>query len=213
MPSCARILKRNSKTKKRSWAGRSPKEEAEQWLKQLGSPIQVAARYQRQQYLIGPTLFPTYWYVLKLVFFWATGIYVIASVITVAAQGSSVEAYAGIALGLPWMWLINAAIITLIFAVIELSGTRFGGKIAQIPPLGAGWSPLDLPPVGAGDGENKPWSFAKAHGRSDLWMLVLCVAAAGAALSVSDLRSWRMVPGIRCRTRWRTRGGLFTGAS
>ena len=138
------------------------KQEAEEWLKQLGSPIQVAARYQRQQYLIGPTLFPTYWYVLKLAFFWLTAVYVVARVITVAAQGSSVEAYAGIALGLPWIWLVNAAIITLIFAAIELSGARFGGKIAQIPPMGAGWSPMDLPPVGAGDGENKPWSFAKA---------------------------------------------------
>jgi len=138
------------------------KEEAEQWIKQLGSPIQVAARYQRQQYLIGPTLFPTYWYVLKLAFMWATGIYVVARVMTLAAQGSSAEAYAGIALGLPGMWLINAAIITLVFAVIELSGTQFGAKIAQLPPLNPGWSPLDLPPVGASDGENKPWSFAKA---------------------------------------------------
>ena len=138
------------------------KEEAEEWLKQIGSPIQVAARYQRQQYLIGPALFPTYWYVLKLAFFWLTTVYVVARVITVAAQGSNVEAYAGIALGLPWIWLVNAAIITLIFAAIELSGTQFGGKIAQIPPMGAGWSPLDLPPVGAGDGEDKPWSFAKA---------------------------------------------------
>ncbi len=137
-------------------------QEAEQWIKQLGSPIQVAARYQRQQYLIGPGLFPTYWYVLKLAFFWITTVYVIAKVITVAAQGSSVEAYAGIALGLPWIWLVNAAIITLVFAVIELSGTQFGAKIAQLPPLNPGWSPLDLPPVGAGDGENKPWSFAKA---------------------------------------------------
>jgi len=134
-------------------------QETEDWLKQIGSPIQVAARYQRQQYLIGPAIFPTYWYVLKLAFFWITVVYVIARGVTVAAQGSSVGAYAGIALGLPWIWLVNAAIITLVFAVIELSGKPLGGKIT---PIGAGWSPLDLPPVGAGDGENKPWSFAKA---------------------------------------------------
>jgi hypothetical protein len=146
------------------------KEEAEQWLKQMGSPIQVAARYQRQQYLIGPALFPTYWYVLRLAFFWITTVYVIARVITVAAQGSSVEAYAGIAFGLPWIWLVNAAIITLVFAVIELSAPRFPEKFSKFGPLAgsmagplnARWSPLDLPPVGAVDGENKPWSFAKA---------------------------------------------------
>jgi len=138
------------------------KQEAEEWLKQLGAPIRVAARYQRQQYLIGPGLFPTYWYVMKLAFLWTTVVYLVAKVITVTAQGPSAEAYAGIALGLPWIWLINAAIVTLVFAAIELSGTRFGGKIPQIPPIGVGWSPLDLPPMGAHDGEDKPWSFAKA---------------------------------------------------
>jgi len=34
--------------------------EAEDWLKQLGPPIQVAARYQPQRYLIGPAIFPIY---------------------------------------------------------------------------------------------------------------------------------------------------------
>jgi hypothetical protein len=31
--------------------------EAEDWLRTLGPPMMVAARYQTQQYLIGPTLF------------------------------------------------------------------------------------------------------------------------------------------------------------
>ena len=39
--------------------------EAEDWLKQMGPPMQVAARYQPQQYLIGPAVFPTYWFVLR----------------------------------------------------------------------------------------------------------------------------------------------------
>ncbi|HEY1679976.1 MAG TPA: hypothetical protein VGG04_19820 [Candidatus Sulfotelmatobacter sp.] len=137
-------------------------QEAEEWIKQLGSPLQVAARYQRHQYLIGPGLFPTYWYVLKLAFYWVTAIYVVAKTITFAAVGSSPEAYAGIALSLPWIWLTNGAIVTLVFAVIELSGSQFGRKIAQLPPLNPGWSPLDLPPVDANDNENRRWSFAKA---------------------------------------------------
>ena len=41
-------------------------EEAQEWLERLGPPIQMAARYQRQQYLIGPAVFPIYWYVLRL---------------------------------------------------------------------------------------------------------------------------------------------------
>jgi hypothetical protein len=110
------------------------KEEAEEWLKQIGSPIQVAARYQRQQYLIGPALFPTYSYILKLVLTWATVIYLIASVVTIATQGLGVEALAGIslvhvALRLPWIWLVNAGIVTLIFALVERAGARFPEKI------------------------------------------------------------------------------------
>ena len=81
------------------------KEEAEQWLKQMGAPIQVAARYQRQQYLIGPALFPTYSYVLRLVLTWSTVLYVIAKVMEVAAKGSGGEALLGMALALPSMWL------------------------------------------------------------------------------------------------------------
>jgi hypothetical protein len=34
--------------------------EAEDCLKQLGPPMQVAARYQPQRYLIGPAVFPIY---------------------------------------------------------------------------------------------------------------------------------------------------------
>jgi hypothetical protein len=132
----------------------------------------VAARYQRQQYLIGPAIFPTYSYILKLVLAWATAIYVIASVITIAAQGLGVEAFVGIslvhvALRLPWIWLINAAIVTLIFVVIEQLRAHFPEKFHALgpitAPMAAQWSPLDLPPVGAGNGDwAKPRSFTRA---------------------------------------------------
>jgi hypothetical protein len=144
------------------------KEEAEEWLKQIGSPIQVAARYQRQQYLIGPMLFPTYSYILKLVLTWATVIYLIASVVTIGAQGVGVEAFAGLSLvrvvlRLPWIWLINAAITTLIFVAVERIGARFPGKIYPLAPMPATWSPLDLPRVGEGDDDwAKPRSFTRA---------------------------------------------------
>ena len=147
------------------------KEEAEGWLKQIGSPIQVAARYQRQQYLIGPAVFPTYSYILKLVLTWATVIYAIANAVTIAASNQGGEAVLQAALRLPWIWLINAAIVTLIFAVIELTGTRFPGKFHALGPMDgsmagpmtAQWSPLDLPPVGASDPDwAKPRSFTKA---------------------------------------------------
>src|SRR5260370_12410389 len=40
--------------------------EAEAILKRCGSPLAVASRYRPQQYLIGPTLFPIYRFVLAV---------------------------------------------------------------------------------------------------------------------------------------------------
>ena len=88
------------------------REEAEEWLKEIGAPIQVAARYQRQQCLIGPAIFPTYSYVLKLVLTWATVIYAIANAVAIAASNQGGEAVLRAALRLPWIWLTNAAIAT-----------------------------------------------------------------------------------------------------
>jgi hypothetical protein len=147
------------------------KEEVEEWLKQIGAPIQVAARYQRQQYLIGPAVFPTYSYILKLVLTWATVIYAIANAVAIAVSNQGGEAVLQAALRLPWIWLINAAIVTLIFAVIEQLRVHFPEKFGALGPMAASmagpmtaqWSPLDLPPVGAGDGDwAKPRSFTRA---------------------------------------------------
>jgi hypothetical protein len=41
-------------------------------LKKCGNPMRVASRYQPGQYLIGPTWFPVYRFVLKLVLFWGS---------------------------------------------------------------------------------------------------------------------------------------------
>lgn len=55
-------------------------EEAEAWLKELGPPIQMAGRYQRQQFLIGPAVFPVYWYILRLTLVWCSTIYILAKI-------------------------------------------------------------------------------------------------------------------------------------
>src|SRR6516225_8768751 len=57
--------------------------EAEVWIGQLGSPVQMAAHYQPQQYLIGPAIYPVYLYVLRLAGMWTIVIYLIVSTITV----------------------------------------------------------------------------------------------------------------------------------
>ena len=62
------------------------KAEAEAWLKQIGAPMQVAARYQPQQYLIGPSLFPIYLYVLKFASLLALLVYSVVSAVLIFAS-------------------------------------------------------------------------------------------------------------------------------
>ena len=172
----------------------------------------MAARYQRQQYLIGPSLFPTYSYVLKLVLTWATAIYAIANAVNIAVSNQGGEAVLRAALRLPWIWLINAAIVTLIFVVIELSSARFPEKFRALWPhpiqwptsATAQWSPLDLPPVGAGD--ERLGQAAELHagvvGRA-FRLLFSGLRLARSPLSVSALWSRRVVsplPAVSARS-------------
>src|ERR1035438_6550543 len=122
--------------------------EGEAWLKQLGSPMQVAARYQPQRYLIGPAVFPIYWYVLRLALTWALIIYSIV----VAAQffaeqnpgnGAPLEAV----LRMPGILITTAVWVTLIFAVVEFASTYFPEKFKGLPAPSADWSPAALPAV------------------------------------------------------------------
>ncbi|HVU45937.1 MAG TPA: hypothetical protein VHD85_07425 [Terracidiphilus sp.] len=96
--------------------------EVESWLKQMGPPIHVAARYMPQQHLIGPTLFPIYWYVLRLTLAWCAILYIIAKVAEEVASGVGPQAALHAIVQLPWVLLVNAAIVTFVFAAIERIG-------------------------------------------------------------------------------------------
>jgi hypothetical protein len=137
------------------------KEEMEAWIQQLGSPLLVAARYGPQRHLIGPALFPIYWYLLRLVIGWTTLIYLIAKTVEIGAKGLSGHAVLDAALRLPGIWLINAAVVTLIFAVVEAAGARFPGRYIPFAPMSPVWLPAALPPLAKSAGE-RPRSFAKA---------------------------------------------------
>jgi len=140
------------------------KEEAEAWLKQVGAPIQVAAPYLPQQYLIGPRIFPMYWFVLRTVFLWATVIYAIVAVSLIYTSGR-VDASGVAEAILRWPWVImNAAIwVTLIFAAIEFAVTHYPEKCPGISGVTVDWSPSSLPPVVKRQpGGTKPRSFPRA---------------------------------------------------
>jgi hypothetical protein len=122
--------------------------EAEAWLKQIGPPMQVAARYKPQQYLIGPGMFPTYWFVLRLAMGWALLIYVIVSTVLIfAGENPSGTAVAEAMFRIPSILMTVAAWVTLAFAGIEFAITRCPAKW-QAPGIpAADWSPASLPPV------------------------------------------------------------------
>jgi hypothetical protein len=123
------------------------KREAEEWLKQIGPPIQMAARYQPQRYLIGPALFPTYWYVLRLVFFWAVTIYLVVSGVQLAMQQTvTASAAAQAVLRIPGVLVQSAAWVTLVFAALELVAKYYPEKMpVEFQTFTSKWSPSTLP--------------------------------------------------------------------
>jgi hypothetical protein len=137
--------------------------EVEAWLKQMGSPIQVAARYRPQQYLIGPTLFPIYRFVLRLTLGWCAVIYAIAKAVEIVANGLGVDGVTGAMVHLPWALFINAAIVTLIFVIVERSGIKIPEQFAQGAAMGNDWPQgAVLPSNLRVDGRKKPKSYAQA---------------------------------------------------
>jgi hypothetical protein len=121
--------------------------EAEDWLRQIGPPIQIAARYQPQQYLIGPVLFPTYWFVLRMAAFWVMIAYSIGVAVQVAVRTPSWAAVIEGVLRVPEVLLTTAASVTLIFAVIEFLATRYPGRWPALAAFPGEWSPSALPPT------------------------------------------------------------------
>jgi hypothetical protein len=138
--------------------------EAEAWIQQLGSPVQMASHYQPQQYLIGPAIYPVYLYVLRIASMWALAIYTLVATITLVL-GSSIsgEAVAQAAFRLPSIVIQVAAWITLVFAALEFIAARYPGKCPPIAGLYGKWSPSELPPLEPArrPGEKRP-SYAQA---------------------------------------------------
>ena len=107
-------------------------------LKKMGSPMRLASRYRDQQGLIGPTVLPIYWKVLKA----ALGLAFLAQVmagIATAAAGRALSASLEPIFHYPNVALTVFAWVTLTFAALRF----FGGKI-QVSDQ---WDPRKLPAV------------------------------------------------------------------
>ena len=121
--------------------------ETEDWLRAMGSPILVASRYQPQQYLIGPTLYPIYLYVLRVVLTLAFMVYTIVSTIVIVVSAPGVTSAMAAIQRVPGVLINAAAWVTLIFAALEFLATRYPEICPQIAGVSGPWSPSSLPPV------------------------------------------------------------------
>lgn len=113
-------------------------------LAELGAPSELAAQYRDQpaRYLIGPELFPKYWFILKIVLpIIAAGMGI--AHLVMAILGPEIQWYV-------WLgrWIANTVIglagvfagMTLVFAIFEWRGI-------SMEDLGEGFDLSNLPPV------------------------------------------------------------------
>jgi hypothetical protein len=117
-------------------------DEASAILKRCGVPIVVAGRIGPHRQLIGPTLFPIYTFVLKMVLFWIlvpVFLFIVGPANVAENPGQWATAVV-VTFGQLWSGLfIAAGIITIVFAAIEYTHAYAGVE--------AKWDPLKLPPV------------------------------------------------------------------
>jgi hypothetical protein len=98
-------------------------DEQAELLKKLGSPTQLASRYRKQQYLIGATMFPIYWRVLKVSLAMVFVILAAGSIAT-AAAGKTLSESLGVLFRFPGVALMTFAWLTVVFSALEFFGAR-----------------------------------------------------------------------------------------
>jgi hypothetical protein len=113
-------------------------------LKQAGHPLWVAGRYQKQQALIGPVLFPLYSFVLKIVALGYLGPWLLVWIVLTVFAPSHRAVNPALTLVGGWasFWtnvFVVFGIVTLLFAVLE----RFQSAVSVLQR----WDPRKLPRV------------------------------------------------------------------
>lgn len=111
-------------------------------IKACGNPMLVASRFGTQRYVIGPTLFPVYWFVLKMVLLWIlipVFLFILGPINFANSGGNLGEAISGTIGGLWSGGFIAAGIITLVFAILEATHS--------VAKWDCKWDPAKLPPI------------------------------------------------------------------
>src|SRR5262249_5689045 len=110
-------------------------------LKRCGSPIVMAGKLRPQSYLIGPTMFPVYRFILKVSLLWMmVPIFIFIVGPVYYAETKSLGVAIGRTLGTLWpAGFIAAGIITIVFAVLDRAAKQFCTTDS--------WNPKSLPPL------------------------------------------------------------------
>jgi len=125
-------------------------------LKKLGHPLLVAVRFFPHQHVIGPTVFPYYWFVLKASLSIAALVYTIVSAVTMALGTVTLEGILAAVLRFPGIALNVALWVTIAFFVLDLVWGRYGVKCRFFDS----WDPRSLPAVEPESRRRKPCSIA-----------------------------------------------------
>ena len=149
--------------------------ESEDWLRQLGSPVQRAASYGPQQYVIGPGIFPFYSYVLRIACLWAALIYCVVNLALFLTHQlpPSTDQIAATLIRLPFVLLQVLAWVTLGFASFEYLAAHYPDKCPPVGQLWSKWSPSELPPLEKPTTAAKRCTYAQAVAEVIFGFLVL----------------------------------------
>jgi len=115
-------------------------------LREFGHPEGIAAQYRPEESLIGPKLFPVYKVVITISLTVIGVLHLIGwgFVLWQSSGAGFVDEVLSFIFSFGRSAIINAGIVTLIFAVIE----RVAGDSLELPEKQEGiWDPFDLPPV------------------------------------------------------------------
>jgi hypothetical protein len=93
-------------------------------LKTYGHPIAVAGRYLPMQQLIGPRVFPLYWYVIQAVLAVIAAIGGIVTAIALFTEPRATQAATQVLVRYFWIALDAAALVTLLFVLLDRQHVR-----------------------------------------------------------------------------------------
>lgn len=98
-------------------------DEAAAILKEHGHPMFVAARYRQTRHLIGSTLFPVYWFAVKIILGFVGFGYAISALVLIA-QGKSILEILGTVFSYLGAVLPTFAWVTIVFAVLDIANNK-----------------------------------------------------------------------------------------